>query len=188
MILYFRHSATDPVPDDEDPVVLGDCSTQRMLSAAGRSQAQGIGRALAALRIPIGQVLSNPYSRAIDTARLAFGRSETEPALQDLETAQGDERAARIDVLQRLLSRVPARGRNNVLVAHGVNITAAAQVPLPDGGAAVFRPEGGRWVRLGGPGCTRGMVYPRVVQLGPSDGADVPGTGWLPPARHRAVA
>ncbi|MDQ3995339.1 MAG: hypothetical protein M3265_11155, partial [Actinomycetota bacterium] len=57
-VIYFRHAATDPSPDDADPVVLSDCDTQRNLSAAGRTQARSLGRAIASLEIPIGRVLS----------------------------------------------------------------------------------------------------------------------------------
>jgi hypothetical protein len=42
-VIYFRHAATDPSPDDADPVVLSDCDTQRNLSAAGRTQARSLG-------------------------------------------------------------------------------------------------------------------------------------------------
>src|SRR5688500_3144868 len=63
-VLYFRHAAPDPVPDDADPVVLADCDTQRNLSTAGRRQSQAIGRAIRDLRIPIGRVLASPFCRA----------------------------------------------------------------------------------------------------------------------------
>jgi hypothetical protein len=35
-VIYFRHAATNPVPDDADPVDLRNCGTQRNLSVKGR--------------------------------------------------------------------------------------------------------------------------------------------------------
>jgi virginiamycin B lyase len=142
-ILYFRHAATDPVPDDADPVVLADCDTQRNLSTAGRRQSLAIGRAIRGLRIPIGRVLASPFCRALDTARLAFGRARPAQLLENLETAPNEsERASRTEELRRLLSSPPQAGANTVLVAHGFNITAAADVTLSEGEAAVFEPRG----------------------------------------------
>jgi virginiamycin B lyase len=142
-ILYFRHAATDPIPDDVDPVVLADCDTQRNLSTEGRRQSQAIGRAIRDLRIPIGRVLASPFCRALDTARLAFGRARPAQLLENLETAPTEsERARRSEELRRLLSSPPQAGGNTVLVAHGFNITAAADLTLSEGEAAVFEPRG----------------------------------------------
>jgi virginiamycin B lyase len=142
-VIYFRHAATDPVPDDADPVVLADCDTQRNLSRAGRRQSQAIGRAIRGLRIPIGRVLASPFCRALDTARLAFGRARPARLLENLETAPNEsERARRTEELRRLLSSPPQAGANTVLVAHGFNITAAADMTLSEGEAGVFEPRG----------------------------------------------
>ena len=143
-VIYFRHAATDAVPDDADPVVLSDCETQRNLSREGRTQARAIGRAIETLAIPIGRVLASPFCRTLDTARLAFGQALPEGVLENLETAEGErERNARVAGLRRLLSTAPESGTNTVLVAHGFNISAAAEVTLPEGGAGIFDPQGG---------------------------------------------
>ena len=44
LVLVLRHAATDQSKQDEDPVDLADCTTQRNLSAEGRAQARAIGR------------------------------------------------------------------------------------------------------------------------------------------------
>src|SRR4051812_30257389 len=69
-VLALRHAATDQSMADNTRD-LRDCSKQRNLSAAGRRQAQAIGRALRRLRIPVGTVLASPYCRTRATARLA---------------------------------------------------------------------------------------------------------------------
>jgi virginiamycin B lyase len=162
-VLYFRHAATDPVPDDADPVVLSNCGTQRNLSARGRTQARATGSAIERLDIPIGEVLASPFCRALETARLAFGKAAREPILENLETALSEgERRRRVDGLRRLLAAPPEARANRVLVGHGFNITAAADAALEEGEAAIFRPERprsftlvatvtrGEWGRLAG--------------------------------------
>jgi virginiamycin B lyase len=148
-VIYFRHAATDPVPDDANPVDFGDCGTQRNLSVEGRRQSTTIGRAIARLDIPIGRVLASPFCRARQTARLAFRGATVAQGLENLETAEDEaERRQRIDTLRQLLSTFPVQGVNVVLVAHGFNITDAADISLAEGEAAVFEPRGDAGFRL----------------------------------------
>jgi virginiamycin B lyase len=148
-VIYFRHAATDPVPDDADPVDLSDCETQRNLSDLGRRQSKVIGRSIRRLDISVGRVLASPFCRARQTARLAFGRVTIAPRLENLETAEDEtERRQRIDALRRLLSTPPDEGTNAVLLAHGFNIDGAADVVLDEGEAAVFKPGGKNSFRL----------------------------------------
>jgi phosphohistidine phosphatase SixA len=141
-VIYFRHTATDWGEDDEYPVVLSDCDTQRNLSPAGRRQARAIGEAIERLDIPIGRVLSSPFCRALDTARLAFGRARREAGLENLESAESDaERARRTGRLRSLLSARPDGGTNRVLTGHGYNIQAVADgTGAEEGDADIFRP------------------------------------------------
>jgi phosphohistidine phosphatase SixA len=144
-VIYFRHTATDWSEDDQHPVDLSDCDTQRNLSPAGRDQARAIGEAFETLDIPVGQVLSSPYCRAVDTAQLAFGRAESEPVLENLEGVDSDaESEMRTNGLRRLLSTSPQGGTNSVLSGHGYNIQAIAEeTGTEEGDAEIFRPERG---------------------------------------------
>jgi virginiamycin B lyase len=167
-VIYFRHAVTDPVPDDADPVVLADCDAQRNLSAMGRRQSERIGRAIGVAGIPIGRVLASPFCRALDTARLAFGRARIAQVLENLETAPDEgERERRVAGLRRLLSTAPRPGTNTVLVAHGFNISAAADVTLSEGDAGVFEPRGGQGFRL-------------VARVEPNEWRDVAGSAREP--------
>src|SRR5438067_4380838 len=84
-VIYFRHAATDQSKaDSPEHLDLENCATQRNLSDKGREQAQVIGKAFAALGIKVAAVLSSPYCRCIDTAKLAFGKSAV---AHDLEFA-----------------------------------------------------------------------------------------------------
>jgi phosphohistidine phosphatase SixA len=144
-VIYFRHTATDWTEDDEHPVVLSDCETQRNLSAAGRGQARAIGEAFDRLDVPVGRVLSSPFCRALDTAQLAFGRADSEPALENLESVESEEeRELRTNGLRHLLSTPPPGGTNSVLSGHGYNIQAIAEeTGTAEGDAEIFRPERG---------------------------------------------
>jgi phosphohistidine phosphatase SixA/protein-S-isoprenylcysteine O-methyltransferase Ste14 len=66
-VLLFRHAST--TGQDHD-VEVGDCSTQRNLSEAGREQARAIGQRLRDRGIKIGKVISSQYCRAKETAQL----------------------------------------------------------------------------------------------------------------------
>jgi virginiamycin B lyase len=148
-VLYFRHAATDFSQEDTDTRNLGNCRTQRNLTARGRADARAIGRAFRNLRIPVGAVLASKYCRTRQTAGLAFGRVRTTTDLTSLPSASTErERNRRVAALRRLLGTPPKEGVNTVLVAHLFNIQAAANISLEEGEAAVFEPRGQRRFRL----------------------------------------
>lgn len=105
-VVYFRHAATDmSMTDSTDN--LADCTRQRNLTASGRADARAIGQAWRRSRLPVGAVLSSPYCRTRDTARLAFGRFTTATELTALPS-EAAERARFVRALRRLLARRPA--------------------------------------------------------------------------------
>lgn len=137
--VYFRHGQTDPSQTDTDPNNLANCATQRNLTDAGRAQARAIGEAFRTLAIPVGQVLSSPYCRALEYSRLAFNTATPEPSLVLPDPLTDQQKAQNTAVVQRLLATPPAAGVNTIMVAHSPNIRLAANVDLPnEGGAAVF--------------------------------------------------
>lgn len=138
-VLYVRHSLTEPGFGDPPGFRLQDCSTQRNLSEEGRAQARRLGRALAERKVPIGEVLSSPWCRCLETARLAFGRAKAWAPLSNLhgrhENAERQVRAIR--------PRIAAhQGKDNlVLVAHG-SVAAALTGEHPAmGELLVLKPE-----------------------------------------------
>ena len=121
-IVLIRHALTDPGVGDPPGFRLDTCSTQRNLSAAGRKEAERLGAAFRAQRVPVAQVLSSPWCRCLDTARIAFGGATVDPALGNLFTHS--ENTARQQVAFKALARVPPRGGNLVLITHGATIAA----------------------------------------------------------------
>ena len=143
LVLVLRHAHTDQSKQDEDPVVVADCATQRNLSAKGRADARAIGRGVRRLNLPIGKVLSSAYCRTLETARLAFGRATVSPALLNTIASAHDARWQRqIAAAKRLIGTKPARGKLTVLVTHGILVTEATGQTLEEGEIIVFRPLG----------------------------------------------
>jgi phosphohistidine phosphatase SixA len=144
-VIYMRHALTDMTRDDADPITVGDCATQRPLSADGRTLAKHIGVAFQALGIAVDQVFSSPYCRAVDTASLAFpgaARTASNTLWYSLALPKEDSTRA-ADELKRMLSTKPKDDANTVLVGHTSNIKEAAGIwPKKEGGALVFHPNG----------------------------------------------
>jgi phosphohistidine phosphatase SixA len=159
VILVIRHAATDFSKPDQDPVDLKDCSTQRNLSAEGRSDARRIGQGVRRLQLRIGAVLSSPFCRTRETARLAFGRATVSSALLNTITADHDAGWRRqIRAARRLLGTKPLAGRVTVLVTHGSVVGDATGQTLEEGETLVFRPLGSSKFRLIGRILPRGWA------------------------------
>jgi len=108
----------DPVGFDVD-----DCSTQRNLSAEGRSQARAIGEKFRGAGIRAADVYSSAWCRCLDTARLlGLGPVEKLDALNSFFQAR-ERRDAQTRDLEAFIQ---ARTSNTplVLVTHQVNISA----------------------------------------------------------------
>ncbi|SEK93594.1 histidine phosphatase family protein [Roseovarius nanhaiticus] len=121
-VLLMRH-ALAPGTGDPENFVLGDCSTQRNLSDAGRAQAQRIGQALRSAGIIPTHVFTSEWCRARETAELLnLGEVSPLPALNSHFAGRGDRAAQTRAVLARLAD-LP-EGARPILVTHQVNISA----------------------------------------------------------------
>jgi len=121
-IVLIRHAVTDPGVGDPPGFRLTTCSTQRNLSPAGHKQAERLGAAFRAQRVPVARVLASPWCRCVDTARIAFGGSTLEPALGNLFTHS--QNTAQQQAAFKVLARTPPRDGNLILVTHGATIAA----------------------------------------------------------------
>ncbi len=138
-IALFRH-ALAPGTGDPPGFQLEACATQRNLSAEGRAQAARIGAAFRARNITIGTVLSSPWCRARDTARIAFGGYRDEAAVSSFfaDRAQGP---AQTEAARALLAAWRGPGAL-IIVSHQVNITALTGI-FPASGEAIVLRRGG---------------------------------------------
>ena len=125
-VMLMRHERTDAGIGDPPGFRLGDCRTQRNLSAEGRAGAIALGQRLQQARVPLTSVFSSAWCRCTDTARLAFDphypRHQVWPALNSFFQGQGNGDAQTQAVLQRVQSQTALD--NWMLVTHQVNITA----------------------------------------------------------------
>lgn len=121
-VVLMRHAQTEPGLGDPPGFTLGQCRTQRNLSADGREQSRRVGEAFRREDIGIASVRSSAWCRCVDTAQLAFGRHALWPALNSFFQGQGDGDAQTREVLDTVAAlRAPV---NWVLVTHQVNISA----------------------------------------------------------------
>ena len=125
-----RH-ALAPGTGDPQRVVIGDCTTQRNLSDAGRDQARNIGAAFRSNGIAAARVFTSQWCRCAETARLMnIGPVEPLPALNSFFGDRESEPAQTAALTNRIRQDKPLRSTGNplVLVTHQVNITALTGV------------------------------------------------------------
>jgi broad specificity phosphatase PhoE len=141
-VILLRHAMTTPGSGDPEGMKLEDCSTQRNLSDEGRAHARQLGEAFRTRSVPVGRVLSSPWCRCLETARLAFGQTpETRPALGNL-FGRPERAAQQLAELRPLAGRAPTGG-NLVLVSHGSTIAALTGISPDTSEMVVLTPQGG---------------------------------------------
>jgi phosphohistidine phosphatase SixA len=159
-VLACRHAITDRSGPSALRVDF-DGTRQRVLTPGGEEQARRIGQILRRLGVPIGDVLTSPYARTAESARLTFGRSERNDALYGSPGANRDARRV-------LFSEPPRAGTNRALMTHqGVLYGTMPGVPrgsIREGDCVVVLPRGeegfdvvarlgpDEWEALGGDG------------------------------------
>ena len=144
-----------PAPRHDDPGVgdptgfrLDDCTTQRNLTEAGREESRRIGAAFKARAIPVGRVLSSPWCRCLETARLAFGSAEPWQPLRSLfadRTRQAEQTRA-----FRALAGEKHAGGNVILVTHGANIVTFVGVSPATAEMVIVTPQANRTFTVAG--------------------------------------
>ncbi|NIR25787.1 histidine phosphatase family protein, partial [candidate division KSB1 bacterium] len=141
LVVYLRHAATDRSQEDQHPVDLKQCATQRNLSTAGKKQSKNIGAAFKRLAIPVSEVFASPFCRCKDTAQLAFGDYRIDHNLYFAVALEKQQRDQQTKVLKDLLSDTPDSG-NRVIVSHTGNLREATGLwPKPEGVAYIFEPN-----------------------------------------------
>src|SRR4029453_7974035 len=115
-VVLMRPTVTTPGVGDPVGFRLDDCATQRNLTDAGREDARRVGAAFRQHSIPIGRVLSSPWCRCLETARLAFGKAETWMPLSNLFDNRANE-PEQMRALREIAGRRPTEG-NLLLVTH----------------------------------------------------------------------
>ena len=139
-IALLRHALAPGSAGDPPGFRLGDCATQRNLSAEGREQARRAGLRLKAARVKIGKVLSSPWCRCLETARLLdLGDAETARAFSNAFVLAG-ERAELTRAAKALIAAWRGPGAL-LVVTHGENIAALTGINPREGEIVVVDVE-----------------------------------------------
>jgi broad specificity phosphatase PhoE len=140
-VVLIRHAITTPGVGDPPGMRLDDCGTQRNLTDDGRRHARLVGEAFRARGIVVDRVLTSPWCRCVETARLAFGASEVWPPLGNL-FGRPENRAQQVREMQALVGERRGGG-NLVLVSHGSTIAALTGISPDTAEIVIVTPRGG---------------------------------------------
>jgi phosphohistidine phosphatase SixA len=145
-ILVMRHTNSPDARPDKATADPENTNLERQLDQTGRETARVMGEAIRKLGIPIGEVLSSPTYRALETVRLAaFGRAQTFAELGDGGQSMQRIQEAPAEWLRKRVGELPRPGTDTLMVTHMPNIVAAfgdSAKGASDGETFVFRPDG----------------------------------------------
>jgi phosphohistidine phosphatase SixA len=137
-VALMRHADAPGGVGDPPGFRVDDCATQRNLSEKGRADAEKIGSRLEGEGIAFEKILSSPWCRCIDTAKLLnLGTVETEATFGNVVVLK-DQRQTLTAGARALVARWTARG-NLLVVTHGANIQALTGVWLASGEIVVVK-------------------------------------------------
>ena len=146
-VIVLRHGATHQDQADTDPLNPANVTKQRQLNDDGRAKARALGEALRKLQIPVAQIHSSQFNRAVETATLIGLGTVTQTA----DISEGGlvvtpiENTRRAQAMRKLASTVPPAGANIIMVTHKPNIMDAFGkdwFDVREGEASVFKPDG----------------------------------------------
>jgi phosphohistidine phosphatase SixA len=152
-VIVFRHGATYPDQADTDPLNPKNVAQQRQLTDDGKALAKAIGEAMRKLKIPVGEVQTSLFQRAVDTGTLlGFGEVKaTADVTEGGLVVSPNENNRRTQALRKLAATPPPAGTNVVIVSHKPNIIDAFGkdwFDIREGEASVFKPDGNGGYKL----------------------------------------
>lgn len=144
-VIVMRHATSPPDAPTKEATNADNTKGERQLDETGRRAATAMGDALHKLKIPLGEVLSSPTYRALETVKYAkLGEAKTYRELGDGGKSMQGGTNTQARWLQNRVMRFPV-GTNTIIVTHNPNLTAAfpaLATGVADGEALVFGPDG----------------------------------------------
>jgi phosphohistidine phosphatase SixA len=144
-VIVMRHASSPREGPDAKTANPDNINLERQLDEQGRATSRAMGAALRELRIPIGDVLSSPTYRALETIRLAqLGKPTPIPELGDGGRGMQTSTDTQAAWLRNRVAQFPAR-TNTFIVTHLPNMSGAFPQftnNLMDGEALIFGPDG----------------------------------------------
>jgi phosphohistidine phosphatase SixA len=147
-IILLRHTHVD-IREGIGHLAPGNCAEEVNLSSRGVEQAKRIGEAFRTHGIVVGEVLTSPYCRCIDTGTLAFGRATPVQYLRPPGTvSEGQAKLNQERVVQEILKHRDFS--NLVMVTHDLNISdVVLEDTVPMGELFVVQPRGAAFDVIG---------------------------------------
>ena len=144
-VVYLRHGRTqyDQIELERShrnngTFDLARCETQRQLSDEGRAELAVAGEQFRLARIPLDQVFSSRYCRAIESAAFFVDGAVATDMLSG-EGSVGKDPAQKARTIA-FLSQRPAAGRNHFMMAHGGIFWEATGFSVQEAHAVVLDP------------------------------------------------
>ena len=147
-VILLRHTHVD-IREGIGHLAPGNCAEEVNLSSNGVEQAKRIGEAFRAHGIAVGEVLTSPYCRCIDTGKLAFGRATSVEYLKPPGVVSEDQAKLNQErVVQAILKQ---HGPFNlVMITHDLNIAnVVLEDTVPMGEFFVVQPNGANFDVIG---------------------------------------
>jgi phosphohistidine phosphatase SixA len=140
-VALVRHGNAPPGHGGDPPGFrIDDCTTQRNLDELGREQARALGEAFRRHRVRVDRVVSSPWCRCLETARLmAIGSAERSWALVP-DVPPGPP--PRLRELRELVSTWRGPG-TLVLVTHALTVRPLVGLLPRQGETVVVKPDPG---------------------------------------------
>ena len=138
-VALIRHGNAPPGYGGDPPgFKIEDCTTQRNLDEKGRAQARALGDAFRQHGVRLDKILSSPWCRCLETARLAM----LGPVEGTLAVAASDRSPERLAALRQMLAGW--RGPNTlVVVTHALTVQALVGIMPGQAETVVVRPTSG---------------------------------------------
>ena len=144
-VIVMRHASSPREAPDAKTANVDNVNRERQLDEQGRATAVAMGTALRELRIPIGEILSSPTYRALETVGLAqLGNPKLITELGDGGRGMQTSTQAQVAWLRNKVAQFPTR-TNTLVVTHFPNMSGAFPQftnNLMDGEALIFSPDG----------------------------------------------
>jgi broad specificity phosphatase PhoE len=138
-VALVRHGSAPPGYGGDPPgFKIDDCATQRNMDERGRAQARALGEAFRQHGVPVDKILSSPWCRCLETARLmALGPVESVMAV-----ASSERSPERLVVLKEMVAAWRGPG-TLVLVTHAFTVRALVGIMPEQAETVVVRPRRG---------------------------------------------
>jgi phosphohistidine phosphatase SixA len=143
-VIVMRHTSSPREAPSKQSANADNVKLERQLDETGRATAVAMGKAIRELKIPIGDVLTSPTYRALETVRYAqLGNPQPYAELGDNGQSMQGGTEAQAAWLRKKVTQFP-KGVNTIIVTHFPNLRGAfPQLEMvEDGEALVFGPDG----------------------------------------------